>query len=267
MNETSKQLASRLVEVHHDIMDPVYQEIRQQLLGSLATSSLHLEEMREIRNERQTNMAILIQVRSLLPTTKDNEFEFNAPDQYVARAIQASTIWLYNQSEVPLPYYVIGDRPSLEYARHHELLLLPVSPKIEGVTTVVISNDRAKAVAEHNQDIIGRPFTQEELKSSYNLEKDTLEIESYTPGTIYELVYGRLFAPKTVKGIESKGLCVTVQNTGDQRYGVTDLEIEEFSVIETLSELAARFDVSEQLKLIFNQSTEDLQLPIESTGN
>ena len=262
MDETSKQLASRLVEVHHDIMDPVYQEIRTQLLGSLATSSLHLEGMREIRNERQTNMGMLKQVRNLLPTTKDSDWEFNVPDQYVA-----STIWLFHQSEVPLPYYIIGDRPSHEYVKHHDLLLLPVSPTIEGVTTIVISNDRAKAVSEHTQDIIGRSFTQEELKRSYNLEKDTLEIHGYTPGTVYELTYGRFFAPKTVKGIESKGLCVTDQNTGDQRYGVTDLEIEEFSVIETLSELAARFGVSDQLKLIFDQSTEDPQLPIESTEN
>lgn len=268
MKKESRELASQLLEVTNEALGPVYNDLRAKLMGSLATSSVHIESLREESTQRAANRELLEHFRTLLPQAeawKSNRHTWNsdgnfsvlsAPDAFTAKAILVNTVWHSNgvfNSEGGFryyphdykPFYIVGVRKSLESKRYSDVLLLSGDKENTGLKHLLVKTSDLQEVKRDQNSYFHADFTQKEVDQIYNHNTGLLNLMSTSPGAVHTSGLG-FNRPDTLR--------LTPHNYGFKdviaQSGPTDDELAQFQVPEHLNNLATLFDIVEQYQKI-----------------
>lgn len=262
MKKESRELASQLLDVTNEALAPIYDDIRTKLMGSLATSSLHIEGLREETLQRKANREFVEGFRDFLPQAEAWESDihtwnsdkkasvFSVKDPFTAKAILTNTVWhsdgVFNEESSFTyyphdykPFYIIGSRKSLEPKRYTDLLLLSADVESRGLRHLLVKTNDFQRVKEWQNSYLHSDFTPGEVNHSYNHDTGLLDVTSVA-------------GIHTTASLLSRGreMRVTPFNYGfddiTAKFGPTDDELAQFQVPEYLNHLATLFGVVEK---------------------
>ncbi|HET7320412.1 MAG TPA: hypothetical protein VFI84_02380 [Candidatus Saccharimonadales bacterium] len=254
MKKDSRELASQLLDITNEALAPAYEDIRTKLLGSLATSSIQIESLREETAQRKANQEFINSFSALLPKAKKYESKdaythkklfgskFEVEDAYTVRLLQATQLWhsdhlgydshWYAYPDGQRPFYIIGKRSN---DKRTDLLLLSADEPSEGLRTVTMKNKVAKRFMEERHTLLFSEPDQTEVQKMYQKGTGNLLVQSTSPNIKH-----------TTQTIYRNPSEVKIANFQVEKVGPTDNDMAQFQVLEHLNNLATAFGVVEK---------------------
>lgn len=278
-------MAKANVDVYAEVQSPVYEAARQLLLGHVATGGVDkLEELKQRDEAARHNFDLVQDFVHVLPETiassslgysnfMNSVKDITVKDPYEASQVQANIVWLrdgllYSLARWATPYYVIGQRPDTS-GQHSkgspqtaELLLFPAVRNLTLLEPKVITvwEDEFALMRRVAQAPMSNGYTDSQLTKMFNRHSQKLEIRQEIDGSMYtgrpiqstNLLPKPPRAKKLLAAVKQQGMSAQERQTLP-RGRIFDSTLVDFDVFTHLNRLAAAFDKTEDLKMVFDR--------------
>lgn len=275
MDGESHELAKTGLEVYSSQLTPFYQELRERLVGRLATNEIDLERLRSHDTLEQNNFSLVAQFVDGLPRAQNARYSdalFYAKDAYEARQIEANVLSLYEAHSIDgrfgtrNPYYIIGRRPKPQDGSHptpknkppaSQLLLYSAlrNAHQDPIRIITVWDDEFEYMTHKANRGMHLPYNKDELVSRFDTHSGNLKIWPVmkTGLTTVPDYLGRTSRRRDFrKKVDQNGIHASkTWGKFDERF--TDRLLADFDVFDHLNHLATAFGKVDNLADLINR--------------